>query len=41
MEAMDQWLGTLRRAFETNFDQLDEVLADMKKRKSGKKRGTR
>ena len=41
MEAMDRWLATLRRAFETNFDQLDEVLADMKKRKSGKKRGAR
>jgi DNA-binding transcriptional ArsR family regulator len=37
IEAMDQWLATLRKAFETNFDRLDHVLADMKKRKKGKK----
>jgi DNA-binding transcriptional ArsR family regulator len=40
VEAMDQWLGMLRRALERNYDQLDEVLADMgqPKIKRGEKR---
>jgi DNA-binding transcriptional ArsR family regulator len=38
IEAMDQWLAILRRALEANYDRLDGVLADMKKRKRGKKR---
>jgi DNA-binding transcriptional ArsR family regulator len=38
IEAMDQWLAILRRALEANYDRLDDVLADMKKRKRGKKR---
>ncbi|MGN8545873.1 ArsR/SmtB family transcription factor [Bradyrhizobium sp. 13971] len=27
---IDQWLGMLRRALETNYDRLDDVLAAMK-----------
>ena len=38
IEAMDQWLAMLRRALETNYDRLDEVLARMEKRKKGEKR---
>ncbi|WP_420968101.1 ArsR/SmtB family transcription factor [Bradyrhizobium sp. B120] len=30
---IDQWLGTLRRALETNYDRLDGVLAAMKPEK--------
>jgi hypothetical protein len=26
---MDQWLAMLRKALETNYDRLDEVLAGM------------
>ena len=29
IEAMDQWLAMLRRALETNYDRLDEVLEGM------------
>jgi DNA-binding transcriptional ArsR family regulator len=29
IEAMDQWLGMLRKAFEKNYDRLDGVLAEM------------
>lgn len=29
IEAMDQWLGMLRRASEKNYDRLDGVLAEM------------
>jgi DNA-binding transcriptional ArsR family regulator len=29
IEAMDQWLATLRKALEKNYDRLDEVLARM------------
>jgi DNA-binding transcriptional ArsR family regulator len=29
MEAMDQWLALLRKAFEQNYDRLDQVLAAM------------
>ena len=38
IEAMDQWLAMLRKALETNYDRLDEVLAGMEKHKKGKKR---
>jgi DNA-binding transcriptional ArsR family regulator len=38
IEAMDQWLAMLRKALETNYDRLDEVLAGMKKHKRGEKR---
>src|ERR1700691_1072715 len=34
IEAMDQWLATLRKALEKNYDRLDEVLAGMEKHKS-------
>src|SRR5580692_1303670 len=30
IDAMDQWLATLRKALEKNYDRLDEVLATMK-----------
>jgi DNA-binding transcriptional ArsR family regulator len=38
IEAMDQWLAMLRKALETNYERLDEVLAAMEKPKRGKKR---
>jgi len=38
IEAMDQWLAILRRALETNYDRLDEVLEQMEKHKKGTKR---
>jgi DNA-binding transcriptional ArsR family regulator len=38
IEAMDQWLGMLRKALATNYDRLDEVLAGMEKHKKGEKR---
>ena len=43
IEAMDQWLAMLRKALETNYDRLDEVLEgmekqEMEKHKKGKKR---
>src|ERR1700692_2774705 len=38
VEAMDQWLAMLRKALETNYERLDEVLAGMEKHKKGKKR---
>jgi DNA-binding transcriptional ArsR family regulator len=38
IEAMDQWLAMLRKALETNYDRLDEVLAAMEKHKQGEKR---
>ena len=38
IEAMDQWLAMLRKALETNYDRLDEVLAGIEKpRKKQKK----
>lgn len=37
IEAMDQWLAMLRKALETNYDRLDEVLASMQQPK--KRRG--
>src|ERR1700691_6438877 len=38
VEAIDQWLAMLRRALASNYDRLDEVLADMKPPKGRKKR---
>src|SRR6266436_9130508 len=38
IEAMDQWLAMLRKALETNYDLLNEVLAGMEKHKKGEKR---
>jgi DNA-binding transcriptional ArsR family regulator len=29
-DAIDQWLAMLRKAFETNYERLDRVLAEMK-----------
>jgi DNA-binding transcriptional ArsR family regulator len=37
IEAMDQWLEMLRKAFETNYDRLDVLLAGMEK--ANKRRG--
>jgi DNA-binding transcriptional ArsR family regulator len=31
IEAMDQWLAMLRKALETNYDRLDDVLEGMEK----------
>jgi DNA-binding transcriptional ArsR family regulator len=36
IEAMDQWLTTLRKALEKNYDRLDEVLAAMEPTRKGK-----
>ena len=33
IEAMDQWLAMLRKAFEKNYDRLDQILATMKTEK--------
>ena len=38
VEVIDQWLAKLRKAFATNYDRLDLVLAEMKPQKRGKKR---
>lgn len=38
IEAMDQWLGMLRKALEKNYERLDEVLATMELHKKGEKR---
>jgi DNA-binding transcriptional ArsR family regulator len=37
IDAMDQWLGMLRKAFERNYDRLDEVLASMEQPKKGER----
>ena len=37
IEAMDQWLGMLRTAFERNYDRLDEVPASMEQPKKGER----
>jgi DNA-binding transcriptional ArsR family regulator len=37
IEAMDQWLSMLRKAFERNYDRLDEVLARMEQPKKGER----
>jgi DNA-binding transcriptional ArsR family regulator len=35
IDAMDQWLAMLRKALETNYDRLDQVLAGMDQKKKG------
>jgi DNA-binding transcriptional ArsR family regulator len=37
IDAMDQWLGMLRKAFERNYARLDEVLASMEQPKKGER----
>ena len=36
IEAMDQWLSMLRQALATNYDRLDDVLAEMESDKKRK-----
>ena len=36
IEAMDQWLAMLRKALETNYDRLDDVLEGMEKQEMEK-----
>jgi DNA-binding transcriptional ArsR family regulator len=40
VDALDEWLAMLRKALETNYDRLDDVLATMKRRapRKGKQR---
>jgi DNA-binding transcriptional ArsR family regulator len=38
IEAMDQWLATLREALERNYERLDTVLAEMEQDTKGEKR---
>ena len=38
IDAMDQWLAKLHKALETNYDRLDEVLANLERKKRGGKR---
>src|SRR4029077_7075393 len=38
IEAMDQWIGMLRKALEKNYDRLDHVLAAMERQEKGKTR---
>jgi len=38
IEAMDQWLGVLRKVLERNYDRLDEVLANIDQHKKGETR---
>ncbi len=38
IEAMDQWLVTLRKAMEKNYDRLDRVLAALEHNERGKSR---
>ena len=38
VEAIDEWLDMLRDALEKNYDRLDEVLADMHRKKGKGKR---
>src|SRR5580658_9663499 len=37
IKAMDEWLATLRKGLEKNYDRLDEVLASMEQNKRGEK----
>ena len=36
IEAMDQWLAMLRKAFEKNYNRLDKVLAEMEPNQKGR-----
>jgi DNA-binding transcriptional ArsR family regulator len=38
IEAMDEWLGMLRKALETNYDRLDDLLAGMENSERGERR---
>jgi DNA-binding transcriptional ArsR family regulator len=38
IEAMDEWLGMLRKALEKNYDRLDDLLAGMENSKRGARR---
>ncbi len=38
IQAVDQWLATLRKSLARNYDRLDDVLADMKPNKGEKMR---
>ncbi len=38
IEAMDQWLAMLKKALETNYERLDQVLAAMDFNPKGKKK---
>ncbi len=38
VDAMSQWLETLQMALESNYQRLDEVLAEMEKDEKGKRR---
>jgi DNA-binding transcriptional ArsR family regulator len=38
IDAMDQWLATLRQALEKNYNRLDDVLAAMQRDKRKEKR---
>ena len=38
IEVMDQWLAMLRQALETNYDRLDNVLAEMETNKNKKRK---
>lgn len=38
IDAMDQWLGMLRKALEKNYERLDAVLAAMEPHTKGKRR---
>lgn len=37
LREMEQWLGTLRQALETNYDRLDRILATQQKQEQKKK----
>jgi DNA-binding transcriptional ArsR family regulator len=36
IEAMDQWLGMLRKALERNYERLDQILSAMQEKKKSK-----
>lgn len=38
IDAMDQWLNSLRKTLERNYDQLDQVLAAMESKKQSKEK---
>jgi DNA-binding transcriptional ArsR family regulator len=38
VDAMSQWLETLQMALESNYQRLDDVLAEMEKGEKGKRR---
>jgi hypothetical protein len=37
IEAMDEWLAMLRNALATNYDRLDDVLAEMDNKRGAKR----